>query len=98
MPVERMKGSERSSVKRGPDCYCHLNGRMGPRLVREQCPLDGPCEQLLKQAMTELGLSARAHDKLLRLSRTIADIERKPDITTEHLTEAVQYRRLDRRM
>ncbi len=75
-----------------------LNGRMGPRLVRKFCPLDGPCEQILKQAMTELGLSARAHDKVLRLARTIADIEGAGEISSEHLSEAIQYRRLDRRM
>ena len=74
-----------------------LNGRMGPRQVRQQCPLSPACEQLLKQAMTELGLSARAHDKVLRLARTIADLEDASDITTGHLAEAVQYRRLDRR-
>ncbi len=75
-----------------------LNGRMGPRLVRKHCPLDAPCEQLLKQAMTELGLSARAHDKVLRLALTIADIETAPAITAQHLSEAIQYRRLDRQM
>lgn len=79
----------------GPDNHT-LNGRMSPRLVRTHCPLTPPCEQLLKQAMTELGLSARAHDKVLRLSRTIADLENAADISTEHLAEAIQYRRLDR--
>ncbi|MCG8407361.1 MAG: YifB family Mg chelatase-like AAA ATPase [Phycisphaerales bacterium] len=73
-----------------------LNGRMGPRMVRRHCPLEAPCERLLKQAMTELGLSARAHDKVLRVARTIADIEASADITSDHLSEAIQYRRLDR--
>ncbi|MFQ5496111.1 MAG: YifB family Mg chelatase-like AAA ATPase, partial [Phycisphaerae bacterium] len=73
-----------------------LNGRMGPRSVRQHCPLSADCEQLLKQAMRELGLSARAHDKVLRLSRTIADVEGAADISPEHLAEAIQYRRLDR--
>ena len=53
---------------------------------------------LLKQAMTELGLSARAHDKVLRIARTIADIEGVADIAPHHLAEAVQYRRLDRKL
>ena len=52
---------------------------------------------LLKQAMTELGLSARAHDKVLRIARTIADIEGEESIHTHHLAEAIQYRRLDRK-
>lgn len=73
-----------------------LNARMGPRRVREYCPLDPPCELLLKQAMTELGLSARAHDKVLRLSRTIADLAGDERIKPEHVSEAVHYRRLDR--
>jgi len=74
-----------------------LNGRMGPRMIRQHCPLDAACEQILKQAMSELGLSARAHDKVLRLSRTIADLEGSEVIRAEHVSEAVQYRRLDRR-
>ncbi len=74
-----------------------LNARMGPRRVREYCPLDRTCESILRQAMSELGLSARAHDKVLRVARTIADIDGSDDIRSEHLSEAVQYRRLDRR-
>ena len=73
-----------------------LNGKMGPRLVRQHCPLTPECERLLKQAMTELGLSARAHDKVLRMARTIADLEAAADIAPDHLSEAIQYRRLDR--
>lgn len=73
-----------------------LNGRMGPRQVREHCKLDAAGEQMLKQAMTEMGLSARAHDKVLRLARTIADLEAKPSVESAHLAEAIQYRRLDR--
>ncbi len=79
----------------GPDNNT-LNGRMGPRLVRQHCPLSPDCERLLKQAMTELGLSARAHDKVLRLARTIADLAGDLDIAPDHLAEAIQYRRLDR--
>ncbi len=74
-----------------------LNARMTPRLVRQHCGLSQPCEQILKQAMSELGLSARAHDKVLRLSRTIADLAGAEQISPEHLSEAIQYRKLDRR-
>ncbi len=73
-----------------------LNGRMGPRLVRKHCPLGSEGELLLRQAMSEMGLSARAHDKVLRLARTIADIDDAADISPDHLAEAIQYRRLDR--
>lgn len=74
-----------------------LNSNMGPRKVREHCPLDSVCEMLLKQAMTELGLSARAHDKILRLGRTIADLAGDEQVKPEHISEAVHYRRLDRK-
>jgi len=73
-----------------------LNARMGPRLVRQHCPLDSAGELVLKQAMTELGLSARAHDKVLRVARTIADLEAAEAIRADHVSEAVHYRQLDR--
>lgn len=73
-----------------------LNARMGPRMVRQCCALDSAGEMILKQAMTELGLSARAHDKVLRVARTIADLAGSERIHAEHLSEAVHYRQLDR--
>ena len=74
------------------------NATMSPRQVRGHCKLDEAGESLLKQAMTEMGLSARAHDKVLRIARTIADIEGEPGIQSHHIAEAVQYRRLDRKL
>lgn len=74
------------------------NASMSPRQVRQHCKLDAAGETLLKQAMTEMGLSARAHDKILRVARTIADMEGAAHIQSAHVAEAVQYRRLDRRM
>ncbi|MCD4825488.1 MAG: thermonuclease family protein [Phycisphaerae bacterium] len=74
------------------------NATMSSRQVREHCKLDSAGEMLLKQAMCELGLSARAHDKVLRISRTIADMENQQDIQSHHLAEAIQYRRLDRQL
>lgn len=71
---------------------------MTSRQTRKYCKLDGAGEALLKQAMTELGLSARAHDKILRNARTIADLEGEENIQPHHLAEAVQYRKLDRPM
>jgi magnesium chelatase family protein len=74
------------------------NATMSPRQIRRHCRLDTAGETLLKQALTELGLSARAHDKVLRIARTIADLEGEENIQSHHIAEAVQYRRLDRRM
>ena len=74
------------------------NARMSHRQVKKFCTLDDAGESLLKQAMQELGLSARAHDKILRVARTIADLEAAPSVTATHLAEAVQYRRLDRNL
>jgi len=75
-----------------------LNGTMKPRQLRKYCKLDEHGEAVLRQAMTELGLSARAHDKVLRVARTIADLAGSESIQTPHLTEAIMYRRLDRQL
>ncbi|MGB6042644.1 MAG: YifB family Mg chelatase-like AAA ATPase, partial [Pirellulales bacterium] len=74
------------------------NGQMSHRQVRETCRLASDGEALLKATMDELGLSARAHDKVLRVARTIADLEGSDDIATPHLGEAINYRMLDRQM
>ncbi len=73
------------------------NASMSSRHIRTHCKLDAAGETLLKQAMSEMGLSARAHDKVLRVSRTIADMEGCEKIAAHHLAEAVQYRKLDRK-
>ena len=73
-----------------------LNGRMTPSQIRKFCKLESDAESLLKTAMDEMGLSARAHDKILRIGRTIADLERSDTITAHHLSEAINYRALDR--
>jgi magnesium chelatase family protein len=72
------------------------NADMGSRDLREHCTLDSTCQDLLKMAMAKLGLSARAYDKILKVSRTIADLAGCDDIRPEHLSEAIQYRSLDR--
>lgn len=74
------------------------NAQMTSRQIRQCCPLDELCTNLLRQSINELGLSARAHDKVLRVARTIADLERSVSIRPEHLSEAVNYRMLDRKM
>jgi magnesium chelatase family protein len=74
------------------------NARMSHKEVRKWCELDQSCEMLLKQAMTEFGLSARAHDKICKVARTIADLAGSENIQGEHIAEAISYRKLDRKL
>ncbi|HID32942.1 MAG TPA: ATP-binding protein [bacterium (Candidatus Stahlbacteria)] len=76
----------------------HFNGHMGPKEIRKFCPIDKEGEVLLKQAIDTFGLSARAHDKILKVARTVADLETAEAIKPQHLAEAIQYRSLDRQI
>lgn len=75
-----------------------LNGRMTSRQIRRHCMLDAGGQQVLKDAMDALGLSARAHDRILRVARTIADLAPSERITSDHVAEAVAFRTLDRKL
>jgi magnesium chelatase family protein len=74
----------------------HCNAQMGASLLQKICIIDQEGTALLKNAMERLGLSARAYDRILKVSRTIADMEGSENIRPEHLGEAIQYRSLDR--
>jgi magnesium chelatase family protein len=74
----------------------HCNAQMSSKELRKYCNIDEACNAILKQAMDRLGLSARAYDRILKVSRTIADLERAEGITTAHISEAIQFRSLDR--
>jgi magnesium chelatase family protein len=74
----------------------YSNAQMGSRQIRKFCELSAECERLLERAMTQQGLSARAHDRILKVARTIADLEGAPQIGIPHIAEAIQYRTLDR--
>jgi magnesium chelatase family protein len=74
--------------------YC--NAMMPSNLVKKICAIDDAGNALLKTAMERIGLSARAYDRILKVSRTIADLAATDDIRSEHLAEAIQYRSLDR--
>jgi magnesium chelatase family protein len=72
------------------------NAAMSPRLIRLCCRIDSESETMLEHAMARLGLSARAYDRILKVSRTIADLDDSESITSAHVSEAVHYRSLDR--
>ena len=74
----------------------HCNAMMNTKMVRTYCALDAECDKLLELSMTKLGLSARAYDRILKVARTIADIEGSEQITKTHLLESLSYRALDR--
>jgi magnesium chelatase family protein len=74
----------------------HCNAQMTPKLVREYCVLDAAGDKLLSYAMDKMGLSARAHDRILKVARTIADLDKCENIQMQHISEAIGYRSLDR--
>jgi magnesium chelatase family protein len=76
----------------------YANAHMKPRHIRKYCKIDADSQRLMESAMNRLGLSARAFNRILKVSRTIADIEGSEKIATEHISEAIQYRSLDRRV
>jgi magnesium chelatase family protein len=85
--LQRLGGKERQ-------IFC--NAQMSSRQIRTYCELSGDCERLLERAMNQQGLTARAHDRILKVARTIADLEGGSPIQAKHIAEAIQYRTLDR--
>jgi magnesium chelatase family protein len=76
----------------------YANAHMKPRHIRKYCKIDADSQRLMESAMNRLGLSARAYNRILKVSRTIADIEGSEKIESHHISEAIQYRSLDRRV
>ena len=92
--VEQARKKQFSRFADKPDIYC--NARMESRDIRKFCKVDDQGQELLKTAITKLGLSARAYDRILKVARTIADLEKSEHIQPQFISEAIQYRSLDR--
>ena len=90
---ERVAAARRRSAERSP----RPNARLTPEEVGRDCRLDEGGSSMLRAAFEKLGLSARGHDKILRIARTIADLAGSDTITATHIAEAIQYRTLDRK-
>ena len=71
------------------------NAQMPPAMIGTFCQLDARCEALMRSAFERMGLTARSHDRILRVARTIADLDGAADIRPEHLAEAIQFRNTD---
>jgi len=96
---EEVKSARAAQTKRfaaHKNIFC--NAHMESRHIRQFCELDEASRQLLKMAIEKLGLSARAYDRILKVSRTIADLDKSEEIGAAHVSEAIQYRSMDRRM
>lgn len=103
VPAERSENIKTRTVaaraiqqRRFKDTDIFTNAQMSSALMKQFCQLDKECEKLLHAAIEELGLSARAYDKILKVSRTLADLEGSDLIQAQHIAEAIQYRALDR--
>lgn len=92
--VELARRTQTNRFTRIPRVFC--NAQMGPRLLRQQCALSSEGHALLASVIDRLGMSARAHDRILKVARTIADLGGSESIEPSHLAEAIQYRSLDR--
>jgi len=96
MQSERFGVQDGSSRNNGAPTL--TNSEMSPGQVKEFCPLNNEARALARQAFDRLGMSMRAYDRILKVSRTIADLDGCEDIETRHLAEAIQYRNLDREL
>ncbi len=93
----RINKARRIQLERYKKDSIYCNSQMNPKQIRTYCKLKPDCQEIMKSAMHNMGFSARAYDRILKVARTIADLEGAPDILIHHISEAVQYRTLDRK-
>jgi len=93
---ERILAARKLQFQRLAPFGIFCNAQMPPRTLRRFCKLDAESEKQMENAITRLGLSARAYDKVLKVSRTMGDLEGSEKIQARHVSEAIQYRTLDR--
>ncbi len=86
---DRVVRARRVQLERFPTERIFCNAQMSPRLIRKYCVIDSESKGLLENAITRLGLSARAYDRILKVSRTLADLEGKESIESQHVSEAI---------
>ena len=91
--VQLARGLQKKRFAKRKNLYC--NGQMMPRDLKKFCPLDKTSEKLIENAVERFGLSARSYHRILKIGRTIADLDRSEALRAEHIAEAIQYRRLD---
>ena len=94
---ERVNRARKVQLERYKGLNIYSNSQLQASQISQYCKLDDKGRALLKNAFERLGLSARAHSRILKVARTIADMEESEDIKQQHLAEAIQYRSLDRR-
>jgi len=95
---QRVNGARQIQQKRLTEAGIYCNAGMQSRQIREYCKIENGADKLLETAIKHLGLSARAYDRVLKVSRTIADLAKSDVIQAEHISEAIQYRSLDRNL
>ena len=96
--LEGVKKARGIQAERFQRMKIYKNADMNSRHIRKFCEVDEDSDRLLEIAMEKLGLSTRAHSRILKIARTIADLEASADIKSDHVAEAIQYRSLDRKM
>lgn len=94
---KRVNEARKIQLERYRDLDIYSNSQLTPKLMEKYCKLDEMSKKILQKAFENLGLSARAHGRILKVARTIADLDRKENIEVAHISEAIQYRNLDKK-